>query len=136
MIPQTFGCFCCGGDEFTTVRSRSSDGSWRAWRLCSACGGNFSGNGNWIKLTKLDFDNLPIYQPYAVERVKCAVVGCDIMTTQGHHYYPRGIAEKTNTASDAWPVGPLCTKHHVIWHYDVEGVVLNRKVLRELGKLK
>lgn len=48
----------------------------------------------------------------------CAVTGCTDPGVDNHHFAPRNTF---GAEAEAWPVLPLCRRHHVEWHQRMDG---------------
>jgi len=48
------------------------------------------------------------------EDTLCSYKGCKSKNIEYHHWAPKEIFGKRE--ADHWPVSPLCTKHHSLWH--------------------
>lgn len=81
----------------------------------------------------MDKERLPVFEDYRQTKVTCAVHGCTDNIVQEHHYLPHNIAARFNVMADDWPTGPLCHRHHALWHWYVEGFRLDEKLLRAEG---
>ena len=131
---QNYGCAFCNDPLFDTVKTIKSDGSFQYWRRCESCGKNWMGAGKFLKADSVsNKELLAIVEDYRQPSVRCAVRLCTDNAVQEHHYLPKNIAARVGVMADDWPTGPLCHRHHALWHWYVEGFRLDEKLLRAEG---
>jgi hypothetical protein len=134
-MTENYGCYYCASPHFVTGKTVKADGSLQYWRRCTHCGKNWMGEGKFLKADTLyGKESMPIFEDYRQADARCGFRNCS-EKAQEHHYLPRNIADKNGVTAEDWPTGPLCHRHHVLWHWYVEGLKLDEPLLRGLGRI-